>query len=78
MRAETRGTRSAGVNEHAMYVSADVSKSGDARNLVEETVRNFGTFLFIPLLRSIVVAAIVWRYLVYSDYGPVSRMLGFL
>jgi len=72
MRAETRGTRAAGVDEHAMYVSADV------RNLVEETVRNSGTFLFIPLPSSIVVAAIVWRHLVYSDYGPVSGMLGFL
>jgi hypothetical protein len=53
-----------------MYVSADVSKSGD--------VRNSGTFLFIPLPSSIVVAAIVWRYLVCPDYWPVSRMLGFL
>ena len=30
------------VNEHAMYMSADVSKSGDVRTLVEETVRKFG------------------------------------
>jgi ABC-type sugar transport system permease subunit len=42
-------------------------------------LRNFfRTLLFIPLLSSIVVAAIVWRYLVYPDYGPVSRLLGFL
>jgi ABC-type sugar transport system permease subunit len=42
-------------------------------------LRNFfRTLLFIPLLSSIVVAAIVWRYLVYPDYGPLSRLLGFL
>jgi multiple sugar transport system permease protein len=34
--------------------------------------------LFIPLLSSIVVAAIVWRYLVYPEYGPLSVILGWL
>ena len=34
--------------------------------------------LFIPLLSSIVVAAIVWRYLVYPEYGPLSKILDFL
>jgi ABC-type sugar transport system permease subunit len=38
----------------------------------------FRTLLFIPLLSSIVVAAIIWRYLVYPEYGPVSRILEFL
>ena len=44
MRAETRGTRAAGVNEHAMYVSADVSKSGDARKFgrIDILVNNAG------------------------------------
>jgi multiple sugar transport system permease protein len=38
----------------------------------------FRSVLFIPLLSSIVVAAIIWRYMVYPDYGPISRILGFL
>jgi len=42
-------------------------------------MRNFfRTMLFIPLLSSIVVAAIVWRYLVYPEYGPLSKILDFL
>lgn len=42
-------------------------------------LRNFfRTMLFIPLLSSIVVAAIVWRYLVYPEYGPLSKILDFL
>jgi ABC-type sugar transport system permease subunit len=38
----------------------------------------FRTFLFIPLLSSIVVAAIVWRFLAYPEYGPLSRIFTFL
>jgi ABC-type sugar transport system permease subunit len=38
----------------------------------------FRALLFIPLLSSIVVAAIIWRYLVYPEYGPLSAILGFL
>ena len=37
----------------------------------------FRSLLFIPLLCSIVVAAIIWRYLAYPEYGPASRILGF-
>jgi ABC-type sugar transport system permease subunit len=38
----------------------------------------FRALLFIPLLSSIVVAAIIWRFLAYPEYGPLSRILGFL
>ncbi len=38
----------------------------------------FRTLLFIPLLSSIVVAAIIWRFLAYPEYGPLSRILAFL
>jgi ABC-type sugar transport system permease subunit len=42
-------------------------------------LRNFfRTLFFIPLLSSIVVAAVIWRYLVYPDYGPVSKILNFI
>lgn len=38
----------------------------------------FRALLFLPLLSSIVVAAIIWRYLVYPEHGPLSAILGFL
>jgi ABC-type sugar transport systems, permease components len=34
--------------------------------------------LFIPLLSSVVVAAIIWRYMVYPDFGPLSLILNLL
>ena len=37
----------------------------------------FRALLFIPLLSSIVVAAIVWRYMAYPEYGPLSALLHF-
>ena len=37
----------------------------------------FRTLLFIPLLSSIVVAAIIWRYMAYPEYGPISVFLKF-
>jgi len=37
----------------------------------------FRALLFIPLLNSIVVSAIIWRFLLYPDYGPVSRLFDF-
>lgn len=47
-------------------------------NRIKKFRNFFRTMLFIPLLSSIVVAAIIWRYLVYPEYGPVSRILDFL
>jgi multiple sugar transport system permease protein len=47
-------------------------------NRIKRMRNFFRTMLFIPLLSSIVVAAIIWRYLVYPEYGPVSRILDFL
>jgi multiple sugar transport system permease protein len=47
-------------------------------NRIKKFRNFFRTLLFIPLLSSIVVAAIIWRYLVYPEYGPVSRILEFL
>jgi len=47
-------------------------------NKIKKFRNFFRTLLFIPLLSSIVVAAIIWRYLVYPEYGPVSKILEFL
>ena len=41
-------------------------------------LRNFfRALLFIPLLCSIVVAAIIWRYMAYPDYGALSVIFHF-
>ncbi len=47
-------------------------------NSIRKFQNLFRTLLFIPMLSSIVVAAIIWRYMAYPDYGPVSIILNFL
>lgn len=38
----------------------------------------FRALLFVPLLNSAVVAAVIFRFLFYPDYGPLSIILKFL
>ncbi|MCL5985582.1 MAG: sugar ABC transporter permease [Actinobacteria bacterium] len=46
-------------------------------NSVKKFRAFFRTSLFFPLLCSMVVAAIIWRFLVYPDLGPISRIFDF-
>lgn len=47
-------------------------------NSIKRFQQFFRTILFIPLLSSIVVAALIWRFLVYPESGPFSIILNFL
>jgi len=47
-------------------------------NSVKKLKNLFRTLLFIPLLSSIVVSAIIWRYMLYPGEGPISEILNFL
>ena len=47
-------------------------------NSVKKLRNLFRMLLFIPLLSSVVVAAIIWRYMVYPDFGPLSLILNLL
>jgi ABC-type sugar transport system permease subunit len=47
-------------------------------NSIKKFQSFFRTMLFIPLLSSIVVAAIIWRFMTYPEYGPISTIFNFL
>lgn len=47
-------------------------------NSINKFQNFFRTLHFIPLLSSIVVAAIIWRFMTYPEYGPISEILNFL
>lgn len=46
-------------------------------NSIKKFQSFFRALLFIPLLSSIVVAAIIWRYMTYPEYGTISILLNF-
>ncbi len=47
-------------------------------NSIKRFQNFFRMLLFIPLLSSIVVAAIIWQLMVYPEFGPLSMILEFL
>jgi ABC-type sugar transport system permease subunit len=47
-------------------------------NSIKRFQNFFRALLFVPLLNSAVVAAIIFQFLLYPDYGPLSIILKFL
>lgn len=47
-------------------------------NSIKKFQTLFRTLLFIPMLCSVVVSAIIWRYMTYPEYGPLSVIFNFL
>lgn len=47
-------------------------------NSIKKFQNLFRIILLIPMLNSLVVAAIIWRFLLYPEYGLISRFVDFL